>query len=145
MNTLIARSQRFLDRPLGLGPRGLLLVSAFLIFPGHLGVLRSQTPSASGSWVPFALGVLALLLLRAFVQGKVRDLVHVAVLSVYFTVYLSWSSGPGSVLSLPLVGLVSPRGRPDRGVVRGVRRRDRRHAVGRLSKFRSTVQPWRKP
>ena len=103
MNTLIARSQRFLDRPLGLGPRGLLLVSAFLIFPGHLGVLRAETPSASGSWVPFALGVLALLLLRAFVQGKVRDLVDVAVLSVYFTVYLSWSSGPGSVLSLPLV------------------------------------------
>lgn len=103
MNTLIARSQRFLDRPLGLAPRGLLLVSAFLIFPGHFGILRGQTPSASGSWVPFALGVLALLLLRACVQGKVRDLVDVAVLSVYFTVFLSWSSGPGSILSLPLV------------------------------------------
>jgi hypothetical protein len=103
MNTLIVRSQRFLDRPLGLGPRGLLLVSAFLIFPWRLGVFRGGTTSGSGSWVPFALGVLALLLLRACVQGKVRDLVDVAVLSFYFSVFLSWSSGPGSILSLPLV------------------------------------------
>jgi len=103
MNTLIVRSQRFLDRPLGLAPRGLLLISAILIFPWRLGVFRAGTTSPSGSWLPFALGVLALLLLRACVQGKVRDLVDVAVLSFYVSVFLYWSSGPGSILSMPLV------------------------------------------
>jgi hypothetical protein len=37
------------------------------------------------------------------VQGKVRDLVDVAVLSFYVSVFLYWSSGPGSILSMPLV------------------------------------------
>ena len=96
MNAIIERSQRFLDRPFGLGPRVLLLVSAVLIFPTHVGLLRGETPLVPVSWVPFALGVLALLFLRACVHGKVRDLVDVAVISLYFGLFLLWSSPLGS-------------------------------------------------
>ncbi|MFY9549572.1 MAG: hypothetical protein WAU32_00345 [Thermoanaerobaculia bacterium] len=95
MNAIIERSQRFLDRPLGLGPRVLLLVSAVLIFPTRVGPLRGETALAPASWVPFALGVLALLFLRASVHGKVRDLVDVAVISLYFSLFLLWSSPAG--------------------------------------------------
>ena len=57
MNAIIERSQRFLDRSLGIGSRVLLLVCAALIFPTRL------WPAAepAGAWVPFALGILALL------------------------------------------------------------------------------------
>jgi len=92
MYAIIERSQRFLDRPLPVGPRGLLLVSAVLIFPTHVGSLRGEAALAPASWVPFALGVLALLYLRASVHGKVRDLVDVAMLSLYFGVFLLWHS-----------------------------------------------------
>jgi hypothetical protein len=96
MYAIIERSQRFLDRPLGFGPRVLLLVSSVLVFPRHVGPLRGGTALAAASWVPFALGVLALLFLRACVHGKVRDLVDVTVISLYFGLFLLWSSPPGS-------------------------------------------------
>ena len=98
MNAIIVRSQRFLDRSLGLGPRALLLLSAVLIFPRHLGSFRGEIALAPASWISFALGVLALLFLRASVHGKVRDLVDVAVIAVYFSLFLFWSSQSGSDL-----------------------------------------------
>lgn len=100
MHAVIERSQRFLDRTLGLAPRVLLLVAAVLIFPTRVGPLRDGAPNGPGSWIPFALGVLALLFLRAGVHGKVRDLIDVAVLSLYFGLYLVWSSPPGHSLAL---------------------------------------------
>ena len=96
MFPIIQRSQRFLDRPLGFGPRALLLVSAALVFPTQVGLPRAVTLAAPVSWVPFALGVLALLFLRACVHGKVRDLVDVAVISLYFSLFLLWSSPPAA-------------------------------------------------
>ena len=103
MNGIIERSQRFLDRSLGIGSRALLLVCAVLIFPTGLRPASAVGASAAASWIPFALGLLALLFLRACVQGKVRDLVDVAVVSFYFSVFLYWSPGSGPVFSLPLV------------------------------------------
>ena len=101
MHAIIERSQRFLDRTLGLAPRLLLLVAAALTFPTRIGPLRE----GPNSWVPFGLGVLALLFLRASVHGKVRDLVDVAVISVYFGFFLVLSSP--LVPSLDLLGVVA--------------------------------------
>jgi copper chaperone NosL len=44
-------------------------------------------------WLPFALGVLALLFLRAAVHGRVAQLLDVVVLFVYFGLYSLWSFG----------------------------------------------------
>jgi hypothetical protein len=44
-------------------------------------------------WLPFALGVLALLFLRAAVHGKVAQLLDVCVLFLYFGLYSLWSFG----------------------------------------------------
>ena len=103
MNAIIERTQRFLDRTLGVAPRLLLLVAAAVTFPMYAG-FGAEGPT---SWVPFGLGVLALLFLRASVHGKVRDLVDVAVLSIYFGVFLLWSSPLGFSLELlAVVGLL---------------------------------------
>ena len=103
MNAVIVRSQRFLDRPLGLGSRALLVLSAVLIFPWHLGPFGGEIALAPASWISFALGALALLFLRASVHGKVRDLVDVAVIAVYFSLFLLWTSQSGSGLYLLLI------------------------------------------
>jgi len=42
-------------------------------------------------WLPFVVGVLALLLLRAPVHGRLRDLVDVSVLYAYFCGFILWS------------------------------------------------------
>ena len=44
-------------------------------------------------WLPFALGVLALLFLRAAVHGRVAQLLDVAVLFTYFGLFSLWSFG----------------------------------------------------
>jgi len=44
-------------------------------------------------WLPFALGVLALLFLRAAVHGRAAQLLDVVVLFVYFGLYSLWSFG----------------------------------------------------
>jgi hypothetical protein len=44
-------------------------------------------------WLPFALGVLALLFLRAAVHGRVAQLLDVVVLFGYFGLYSLWSFG----------------------------------------------------
>ncbi len=97
MRANIERSQRFLDRSLGVGPRLLLVAAALLLPLTDLGALRGASRPAQAEWVLFAIGVLALLFLRAAVQGKVRDLVDVVVLYLYFALFRLWSSpsGPG--------------------------------------------------
>ncbi len=94
MHTIIERSQRFLDRPLNVGPRVVLLGAALLLIPTHLPPLRGMAGRADLSWIPFAFGVLALLFLRAAVHGKVRDLTDVTVLTLYFVVFMIWTSTP---------------------------------------------------
>jgi hypothetical protein len=44
-------------------------------------------------WLPFALGILALLFLRAAVHGRVGQLLDVTILFVYFGLYSLWSFG----------------------------------------------------
>ena len=44
-------------------------------------------------WLPFALGILALLFLRAAVHGRVAQLLDVTVLFAYFGLYSLWSFG----------------------------------------------------
>jgi copper chaperone NosL len=44
-------------------------------------------------WIPFAVGVLALLFLRAPVHGKLSDLIDVLVLYMYFGLFALWSFG----------------------------------------------------
>jgi hypothetical protein len=44
-------------------------------------------------WIPFVVGMLALLLLRAPVHGKMSDLIDVTVLYFYFGLFSLWSFG----------------------------------------------------
>lgn len=44
-------------------------------------------------WIPFVIGMLGLLFLRALVQGKMKDLVDVSVLYAYFGLFSLWSFG----------------------------------------------------
>ena len=44
-------------------------------------------------WIPFVVGMLALLFLRAPVHGKMSDLIDVSVLYVYFGLFSLWSFG----------------------------------------------------
>jgi hypothetical protein len=93
MNAILVRSERFLDRPLGMGVRVALFLCALLLLP-----TRGFPPGAA-QWLPFALGALALLYLRVCVQGKVRDLLDVAVLTLYFVLFLLFSDAPRDDLS----------------------------------------------
>ena len=107
MNAIIERSQRFLDRPLGFGPRLMLLACFLFLIPRDIPPLAA-TSLKETSWIPFAFGVLSLLFLRAAVHGKIRDLVDVSVLAVYFAAFLVWTSTAtaefwGLVIALLLV------------------------------------------
>ena len=44
-------------------------------------------------WIPFVVGMLGLLFLRALVQGKMGDLIDVVVLYFYFALFSLWSFG----------------------------------------------------
>lgn len=44
-------------------------------------------------WIPFVIGMLALLFLRAAVHGKMSDLVDVSALYLYFALFSLWSFG----------------------------------------------------
>ena len=90
MKSIIDRSQRFLERPLGLGPRIVLFAGALVLIPAHFPSFGNERGPEAG-WIPFAFGGLALLFLRAALQGKVRDLVDVSVLAVYFAIFLVWT------------------------------------------------------
>lgn len=45
------------------------------------------------AWLPFGVGILSLLALRAAVHGRMRDLVDVTVLMTYFSAFSLWSFG----------------------------------------------------
>ena len=104
MNAILIRSERFLDRPLGMGSRVALFLCALLLLP-----TRGSTPGAA-LWLPFALGALALLFLRVCVQGKVRDLLDVAVLTLYFVLFLLFSDAPRDDLSRLIIAAVLAAG-----------------------------------
>jgi copper chaperone NosL len=139
MRAFLERSNRFLDAPLELTPRVLLVCSALLIAvtlvqplwnmtmfaPQYQGGLRldiySQRLQGGNNgqdlreinllnhyigmrdltnedftefkWMPFAIGILALVFLRAAVHGRVAALVDSFVLFAYFGLFSLWSFG----------------------------------------------------
>ena len=128
---------RFLDRPVGVLPRALLVAAALLVVPTFLLPLWNLTMYAPQyseglrldiysyrleggnggqdvkeinvlnhyigmrdlvaedftefKWMPFVLGALALLFLRAAVHGEVAHVLDVMVLFVYFSGFALWS------------------------------------------------------
>jgi hypothetical protein len=137
MRAIVEKSNRFLEAPLDLAPRGLLLLAVLLILPCYVFPLYDMTmfapqypdglrlhiysykldgghggqdmkeinllnhyigmkdldaaEFAEFKWMPFVLGALALLFLRAAVLGKMVYLVDVVVLYLYFGFFSLWS------------------------------------------------------
>ncbi len=139
MRALFAKATRFLDAPLDVTPRLLmLLAAAFLlaiyILPlWRLTMFAPQYPEGlrldiysykleggnngqdikeinvlnhyigmkdliaedftEFQWLPFVVGAIALLILRAFVHGKIAHLLDVVMLFLYFSAFALWSFG----------------------------------------------------
>lgn len=137
MRPFIEKSTRTLRHPLGIGPRGLLLVAALLLVPTYVSPLwqltmyapqyqsglrldiysykleggnhgqdvkeinilnhyigmRDLTPEdfTEFKWLPFVIGAVGLLVLRAMVFGTVGHVLDVSVLFVYFSLFSLWS------------------------------------------------------
>jgi len=137
MKVLFERSNRFLDLPLDLGPRGLLVAAALLLLPVYflplwkmtmfapqypeglqLAIYSHKLEGGNGGqdikeinvlnhyigmkdlstaeftefkWMPFVVGALLLLFLRAPVHGKMSSLLDVFVLYIYFGLFSLWS------------------------------------------------------
>ncbi len=137
MRQSIEKVNRFLDAPLGLAPRALLLLALLLVLPAYVAPLYDMTMFAPQypdglrlhiysyklvggnggqdlkeinvlnhyigmkdlavedftefKWLPFVIGILGLLFLRAAVMGKITHLVDVLVLYVYFGAFALWS------------------------------------------------------
>ncbi len=137
MSPFVERSNRVLASPLGLGPRGLVLLAALLLVPTYAAPLWDMTmyaPQYQGGlrlhiysykleggnagqdakeinilnhyigmkelttedftefkWLPFVIGALGLLFLRAAVFGSVGSVLDVTVLFVYFSLFSLWS------------------------------------------------------
>ena len=137
MSPFIEKSTRTLRHPLGLGPRGLLLVAVLLLVPTYVSPLWQLTMYApqyqSGlrldiysykleggnkgqdvkeinilnhyigmrdlaaedftefKWLPFVIGAIGLLVLRAVVFGTVGHALDVTMLFVYFSLFSLWS------------------------------------------------------
>ena len=137
MRNFIEKVNRFLDAPLGLAPRALLLLALLLVLPAYVAPLYDMTMFAPQypdglrlhiysyklvggnggqdlkeinvlnhyigmkdlavedftefKWLPFVIGILGLLFLRAAVMGKITHLVDVLVLYVYFGAFALWS------------------------------------------------------
>jgi copper chaperone NosL len=133
----IEKSTSTLRHPLGIGPRGLLLVAALLLVPTYVSPLwqltmyapqyqsglrldiysykleggnhgqdvkeinilnhyigmRDLTPEdfTEFKWLPFVIGAVGLLVLRAMVFGTVGHVLDVSVLFVYFSLFSLWS------------------------------------------------------
>jgi copper chaperone NosL len=133
----IEKVNRFLDAPLDLGPRVLLIVALLLALPTYVAPLYDMTMFAPQypdglrlhiysyklvggnggqdlkeinvlnhyigmkdlaaedftefKWLPFVVGILGLLFLRAAVMGKIGHLVDVLVLYLYFGAFALWS------------------------------------------------------
>jgi hypothetical protein len=132
MNWLLERFNRVLDLPLDVLPRVMLVAAALLLLssyflplarlelggPAHvrssqveiyLGDRSLQDPPGTFPnlrWMPFAVGLSALLFLRSAVLGKLANLVDVTVLYLYFLAFGVWAVvrefgalGRGSVVS----------------------------------------------
>src|SRR5262245_16506639 len=137
MNAFLRRSNRFLDGPLGLRPRLLMLAAVACLamtffFPLwdltmfapqyqdglRLDIYAYALQGGNGgqdvkeinvlnhyigmrdlavedftefNWMPFVIGGLGLLILRAIVHGTVASLLDVVVLFVYFAAFSLWS------------------------------------------------------
>ena len=137
MGTFVEKSSRTLRHPLGLGPRGLLLLATLLLVPTYLAPLWKLTMYAPQyqeglrleiysykleggnrgqdvkeinilnhyigmrdlvaedftefQWLPFVIGAIGLLVLRAAVFGTVGHVLDVTVLFVYFSLFSLWS------------------------------------------------------
>lgn len=137
MRALFERSNRFLDLPLDLGPRALLVAAALLLLPVYFLPLWKMTMFAPQypdglrleihaykleggnrgqdikeinllnhyigmkdltaadftefKWMPFVVGALALLFLRATIHGKMSSLLDVFVVFLYFGLFSLWS------------------------------------------------------
>ncbi len=137
MRALIEKSNRFLEIPLGLGPRSLLVLAFLLLVPCYLFSLYDMTMFAPQypeglrlhiysykldggndgqdvkeinvlnhyigmrdlstdeftefKWIPFVVGALGLLFLRAAVLGKLSHVVDVLMLYLYFGLFALWS------------------------------------------------------
>jgi hypothetical protein len=139
MQTFLQRANRFLDEPIALAARLMLLAAAVLLvatyfFPlWNLTMFAPQYPDGlrldiysytlvggnhgqdvkeinvlnhyigmqdlvnesftEFKWMPFVIGALALLILRAMVHGTVASLVDATMLFVYFGAFSLWSFG----------------------------------------------------
>jgi hypothetical protein len=137
VRSFVEKSTGTLRHPLGLGPRGLLLVATLLLVPTYVSPLWKLTMYApqyqSGlrldiysykleggnkgqdikeinilnhyigmrdlaaedftefKWLPFVVGAVGLLILRAVVFGTVGHVLDVTVLFVYFSLFSLWS------------------------------------------------------
>jgi hypothetical protein len=131
------KSNRTLRHPLGIGPRGLLLLATLLLVPSYLSPLWELTMFAPQyqeglrleiysyklegghagqdikeinilnhyigmrdlaaedftefKWLPFVIGAVGLLVLRAVVFGTVGHVLDVTVVFVYFSLFSLWS------------------------------------------------------
>jgi hypothetical protein len=139
MKPILERSHRFLDIPLDMGPRGLLVVATLLLsfayfaplwkltmfapqYPDglRLSIYSYKLEGGNGGqdikeinllnhyigmrdlvaadftefkWIPFVVGALGLLFLRAAALGSISKLIDVVVLYVYFGLFSLWSFG----------------------------------------------------
>ena len=137
MQASLQRANRFLDQPIGLAARLMLLAAAVLLvatycFPlwnltmfapqypqglrldiysytlvggnhgqdvkeinllNHQIGMRELVNESFTEWMPFVIGALGLLVLRAAVHGTVAALVDVTMLFVYFSGFSLWSFG----------------------------------------------------
>jgi hypothetical protein len=137
MRAWIEKSQRFLELPLGVAPRVLVVAAALLLLPSFVFPLYEMTMFAPQypdglrlhiysdrldggnggqdikeinvlnhyigmkdlveddfdefKWMPFVVGALGLLFLRAAVLGRMAHLVDVLVLYLYFGLFSLWS------------------------------------------------------
>jgi copper chaperone NosL len=139
MQAVFDRFNRYLERPIGLGPRVTLVLAAVLLTVVYLAPLWNLTMFAPQypdglrldiysykleggnrnqditeinvlnhyigmrdlaeedftefKWLPFVVGALGLLYLRAAVLGTIGQIVDVLVLSTYFSTFALWSFG----------------------------------------------------
>ncbi len=137
MNERLLAVNRFLDAPVALAPRALLIVALLCLLPAYFAPLYDMTMFAPQypdglrlhiysyhleggnggqdvheinllnhyigmkdlaaedftefKWLPFVIGILGLLFLRAAVLGKMAHLVDVLVLYLYFGAFSLWS------------------------------------------------------
>ena len=83
LRSFLERSVHSLDRPLEPGPRGLLVLASLPLFAACFVPAGEWEPG----WMPFAMGALGLLTLRAAVYGKLGSLLDAFMLCLYFGLF----------------------------------------------------------